>query len=145
MTPKHVIINGKKECNICEKVKSISQFSKSNLTKSKIRGECRDCTNKTKRRIYSENKEKARLYSIKKRHNISPKQYYALVKKQEGLCAICHTPLSSLNRKAIHIDHCHATGKVRGVLCNQCNWGLGHFRDSVLYLDAAKQYLTGAK
>lgn len=54
-------------------------------------------------------------------------------------CAICGVGLDT--SKATHIDHDHATGKVRGALCRSCNWGLGHFKDSVTSLKKAIEYL----
>ncbi len=146
MVPRHKIIRGCKICNVCGKNKRVSSYDKCH-TISGIRGECTECRRSSDRKAKSRtvSKEKQRQYNIKKIHGLSPERYKILWDSQEGLCAICKVQLSSLSRKAVHIDHCHATGKVRGVLCNQCNWGLGHFRDSVLYLDAAKQYLTGAK
>lgn len=59
-------------------------------------------------------------------------------------CAICGAFLSSeskIKRERGHIDHCHETGKARGVLCDLCNKGLGQFRDSIDYLTKAIEYL----
>lgn len=59
-------------------------------------------------------------------------------------CAICGTYLSSespIKRERGHIDHCHNTGKVRGVLCDLCNKGLGHFKDNQQFLENAIMYL----
>lgn len=56
---------------------------------------------------------------------------------QNGLCAICKLPTESLV-----LDHCHDTGKIRGLLCGTCNTGLGMFRDSVETVRAATDYLS---
>lgn len=57
--------------------------------------------------------------------------------EQSGLCAICGTA------PAAHVDHDHATGKVRGLLCFNCNGGLGQFKDQIGVLNAAVRYLKG--
>lgn len=59
-----------------------------------------------------------------------------LVEQQDGLCAICRLPGRSLK-----LDHCHQTGKVRGALCQQCNSGMGYFRDEIQLLRRAIDYL----
>ncbi len=145
MGPRHKIIRGCKVCNICGKNKRVSSYDKSLNTKSGIRGECKECKkrNDTKSRLVT--KDRQRQYNLKKIHGLSTEQHRDMWDNQEGLCAICKVQLSSLSNKAIHIDHCHVTQKVRGILCCSCNWGLGHFRDSVLYLDSAKRYLMGVK
>lgn len=70
-------------------------------------------------------------------------EYYEKMKiQQKNLCAICHTANTTQANNKTHIkglaiDHCHATGKVRGLLCDACNSGLGYFKDSTeLLLDA---------
>ena len=57
-----------------------------------------------------------------------------------GKCEICHKPLI-LAKGKYAIDHCHKTGKIRGVLCQQCNQGLGCFQDDVVLIQDAIQYL----
>ena len=65
-------------------------------------------------------------------------QFDRLVDEQCGVCRICQqAPVETL-----HVDHCHKTGRVRGLLCGECNRGLGNFRDSVRLLQAAVEYLT---
>lgn len=74
---------------------------------------------------------------LRKRYGITLEQYEAMFEAQRGRCAICQRD------KKLHVDHCHATGKVRGLLCSQCNKGLGHFEDSLARLRAAEVYLVG--
>jgi predicted nucleic acid-binding Zn ribbon protein len=65
--------------------------------------------------------------------------YGVLVGKQEGMCAICQTVLD--RAKYTHIDHCHKSGKVRGLLCNNCNNAIGHLRDDPVAIRAAANYV----
>lgn len=69
--------------------------------------------------------------------------YWKLLKSQKSLCAICGDEL--IRKRKSHIDHCHVTGKIRGMLCLSCNIGLGHFRDNQKILEAAWNYLEKFK
>jgi len=60
---------------------------------------------------------------------------------QGGVCAICGSSVDPVTTKNTHIDHCHTTGKVRGILCHLCNRGIGHFKDSIDTLESAIKYL----
>jgi len=60
---------------------------------------------------------------------------------QSRQCAICRCDLDALPSHAVHADHCHVTGKPRGILCRHCNFIIGHARDSVETLRAAIDYL----
>lgn len=71
-------------------------------------------------------------------YGLRPGEYDARFRDQKGLCAICEQP----SERVLHVDHDHATGKVRGLLCTHCNRGLGAFRDSILDLRRAIEYLV---
>lgn len=77
--------------------------------------------------------------ALKSRFGMSMDDYQALIAKQGGGCAICKTVLEGLRQ--VHTDHDHGTGLVRGILCQRCNLGLGHFRDDTKLLRAAIGYL----
>lgn len=83
-----------------------------------------------------------RFYSsyIKRKFGLSWEEYQDLIKRQNNKCAICALPQEN---KRLAIDHCHATGDVRGLLCDKCNRGLGLFGDSIERLRAAIAYLDG--
>lgn len=65
--------------------------------------------------------EKRKEYVRSYRYGVSPEQYNGMLLTQNNTCAICKNPFI----KTPHIDHCHTTGKVRGLLCGPCNTGLG--------------------
>lgn len=71
-------------------------------------------------------------------YGISHDDYLALGDRQHWKCAIC----KELPVKKLEVDHCHRTGKVRGLLCGYCNKGLGHFKDSKARLLFAISYLN---
>ena len=82
--------------------------------------------------------EYQRIHARKSIYGITEEQYQALIVLQNNCCAIC---MSSANGKTLHIDHDHATGKVRSLLCNSCNHLLGNAKDTIELLKAAIKYL----
>ena len=84
---------------------------------------------------------------LKRLYGMSPADYDGLLAKQDGMCAICGTP----SEETLCVDHCHATGIIRGLLCRKCNTGLGCYEDdpatmitSLAYLGRSKGDRTGA-
>jgi len=90
------------------------------------------------------NKEKINEYKRKeyfrRKFGIEIFQYDELFKKQKGRCAICKKPQSEFKRK-FALDHCHKTNKIRGLLCTNCNTGIGFLNDNIDNLKNAIQYL----
>ena len=76
---------------------------------------------------------------LRKKYNMSIIEYDRMYKSQDYSCKIC---LRDVNYN-LHVDHCHTTGKVRGLLCSKCNKGLGSFEDNIDSLKAAIDYLDG--
>jgi hypothetical protein len=87
------------------------------------------------------NKEKSKTYILKRRYNITLEEYNKLFNKQNGKCAICGKHQSEL-KKILSVDHNHETGKIRGLLCYNCNNGLGCFKDNKNILKSAENYLN---
>lgn len=91
--------------------------------------------------ISSTSKESNRRYALLKKYGLTIDDYNALLIQQSGCCAICRTP--PLFASTLFVGHDHKTGKVRGLLCNACNLGLGSMRDSGDILVGAAAYLNG--
>jgi hypothetical protein len=98
----------------------------------------------------NKNPDKVRQYqratNLKKNFGLSLAEYNAMAAAQNNCCAICKQPEtfvhSATNEVAkLAVDHCHATGAIRKLLCKNCNNALGMFKDSVTLLSAAIQYL----
>jgi len=87
----------------------------------------------------------ARKYALKSAYGITPEQFMTLLEAQGGGCAICATKTPGGNG-TFHVDHDHSTDKLRGLLCNHCNRGIGCFKDNPESLIMASAYLkrTGA-
>jgi hypothetical protein len=80
---------------------------------------------------------RSRRSFLRTQYGISLEEYDAMLKRQGGACAICRKRPT----ERLCVDHCHVTRKVRGLLCRQCNFGLGHFRDDPDLVEAAAAYL----
>ena len=91
----------------------------------------------------------SREWTLQRRFNITGEQFQKMLAAQGGICAICggietHV-LKSGKIKELSVDHCHATGTVRGLLCVKCNRALGYFDDSVERIKRAATYLERSK
>jgi hypothetical protein len=82
----------------------------------------------------------AKFARIKKEYQLTREQYLAMVENQGGRCAICSTRPDS--HFSLHIDHCHTTNVVRGLLCQQCNQAIGLLKDDPELFSNAMTYLS---
>lgn len=95
------------------------------------------------KKFRDKNRERSRLksrISDLKKKGLTLEDFDRMMDDQNNSCKICRIHQSDLSRK-LHIDHCHSTGKVRGLLCQQCNHLLGNARDNILVLESAIKYL----
>lgn len=100
------------------------------------------------KKYYKESQHVIKSHNLKK-YKISLEEYNNMLLSQNNLCSICNqeeTSLSSLGKvKNLAVDHCHKTGKVRGLLCWKCNVSLGRFKDSIELLQNAIDYLKKSR
>ncbi len=125
---------GMKWCRDCEEIKPLDAFVVSK--KASGRGSyCKPCQNartyESRQRLHGGSRE----YHLRRRYGIGVKAFEEMLEAQDGLCLICDKPDPE------HVDHDHETGKVRGILCFNCNQGLGNFRDDIRSLIRAVGYL----
>jgi hypothetical protein len=83
-----------------------------------------------------------RKENLRRNFGLSHAEYDALLAGQAGVCAICHQFHANKGQTYLQVDHDHATGAIRGLLCGQCNKGLGNFSDDPTRLRAAIEYLA---
>ena len=127
-------------CIKCKIEKPVSDFPKYKKGRG-FQGVCKQCKAQWMREDRIKNPERYWILDIKK-YGITKEYYYKLLKKQNEVCAICGKP-EKTKKGLLHIDHCHLTGKVRGLLCANCNTGIGKFYEQIKYLESAIQYLKG--
>lgn len=86
-------------------------------------------------------KDRERNFKLQSQYGITAENYNEMFINQKGCCKICGIHQDEFVRK-LAVDHCHATGEVRGLLCCNCNTGLGKFKDNIDLLENAIKYLT---
>jgi len=133
----------KKLCSKCKTKKELKQFSRNRFNSDGYHHYCKSCKNKDAKHRYSTNEE-YRLKRQRKQLNylyaLSETDYDQLLTNQNHSCAICLLPFES--KRKTFVDHCHKSGKVRGLLCPKCNNLLGQCHDDTLILNSAIEYLT---
>ena len=140
-------INMELICANCNELKDCSNFSKKNKSKRGYSYRCKSCHNDyVRNRWYPENKEKQIVSSAKWRysnyikyvsnyHKVDPEKTQILYDQANGKCQICDTP------SKLCLDHCHNSGEIRGFLCKNCNLALGFFKDNIISIEKALEYL----
>ncbi len=128
-----------KFCARCEQTKSADDFYQNVRHCDHLSTYCKLCT-AALRTNYS--KEERRNFMLKCNYGVSGAQVDQMLVEQGGKCAICGTTTpGNSNVSHFSVDHDHVTGEVRGLLCEKCNRGLGHYDDSPALLEAAARYL----
>ena len=160
-----------KPCLCCKKEKPLSGFGKSRgIKKFYPRSYCKKCAIKKLNYWRDKNPEKVQR-SVKehyrkhineyknraqqcylrnpekwnlRRYRMTPEEYEKLLKIQNGVCAICLNVESIKRKKRLSVDHNHQTGKIRGLLCSKCNNGIGWFKEDLVILNRAVEYLRAS-
>lgn len=128
--------DGHRHCPVCDQVKPLSDFPRSKAGRNGYGGYCKRCHN-ARGKASVEKRGGSREYHLRRRYGVGQAIFEELLAEQGGVCAICGAPDPQ------HVDHDHRTGWVRGILCFNCNGGLGQFRDNPEFLAGAITYLKG--
>lgn len=135
LRPSSNVPQGHKRCPACSGVKPTGDFPRNRSTRDGRGSYCKPCHNAKTKATYTRLYGSSRHYHLLRRYGVGSAEVEALISAQAGLCAICR------EGRAEHVDHEHLTGRVRGVLCFNCNGGLGQFRDRPEVLKRAITYL----
>jgi hypothetical protein len=142
-----------KVCSLCKLPKPVEAFRiKMQRGKPYLQARCYDCQRKVWRdkwasKDFALRRHEKKVQHVKSRYGLSEDDYQNLFMAQDGKCAICgfeETEQTQGTVRRLNVDHNHQTGKVRGLLCNRCNSGLGQFDDDVARLKVAVTYLERA-
>lgn len=154
----HDISDGRKPCPRCKQRKQLSDFGTTKRALHCVSTYCKQCSNEMQqdRRNTPEGAQKHRDASkkwrlenlahhaaigAKWRYGCDYGTYESMLAAQNGECAICSTPEPGGNAGRFAIDHCHGSKVIRGLLCNNCNNGLGRFKYDPNRLQKAAIYL----
>lgn len=129
-----------KVCRICKESKPIELFSIHTGNK-KPKRYCKQCAVLITKNYVLKSPLSQVKYNLKKKYDLSLEEYFSLLEGQKNRCAICENSFSDSLKRRLNVDHCHETGKVRGLLCFNCNTALGKFNDDINLLINALNYL----
>jgi len=149
-----------KICKKCLKDLPFSEFYPHKTSKDRLTYACASCEIKSVKKWNEKNKAKRKLYmsqyceenweilrikwkekNLQKLYNFSYEEYTKLLVEQDNKCAICQYESKPTDKFTLCVDHDHETGKVRGLLCNNCNRSLGLLKDNIIVLNNAIKYL----
>lgn len=145
-------MNNSKICNRCSILKTFDKFFRCSQSSDGYYSICKQCKTESTLKWRDNNRETynagMRAYNQKNRRRVhykshykmTPEQYDEMLSLQGNVCAICKEKNKSLKRPLV-IDHCHSTGKVRGILCYGCNRAIA-ILDNADKLKTAMQYLS---
>lgn len=145
----------KKTCSKCKIEKDVSEFWRDKRRSDGLMGRCKSCKTQAFRvyvadrpdyhkTVYDRTREETRERHLIRKYGVTLAAYDAMLQLQNGRCAICNAPESDQFKEVFHVDHCHSTGRVRGLLCRGCNHILGTVKDNPAILRRAIAYLDSA-
>ena len=136
-----------KVCSKCGESKEKDLFHKDKHKSDGLYSSCKDClTAIYTSKEYREKRKTPAYDAIKRKHKVKSygltvEKYDEMIENQGNRCAICDVHQDDL-KKLLSVDHIHGNGKVRGLLCGNCNRGLGFFKDSPKLLEKAIEYVV---
>ena len=125
-----------KKCKACNTVKPLTEFHKDKRSKDGKTYSCKPCAIATRKKYYCP--KRSANYLREKKYGVSEEHWDLMIKRCDNKCEICG---KENPHRALCVDHNHETGEVRGLLCDNCNVGLGKLQDSPALLQNALTYL----
>ena len=130
------VVDGKKPCSRCNKILPTYEFRSDWNAKCGFTSACKECESGAKVGNQTAGRQSAKNSVLWTKYGIREEEYNKMYEDQEGRCLIC-----KVLKDVLCVDHNHDTKKVRGLLCRECNFGLGKFADDPNRLLAAAAYL----
>lgn len=126
-------------CKTCNTEKPKKDFSRLKSRRSGIIPHCKICHNKKMKLWNKKHPFYSRNSNLMKNYGITSDDYDKMLKEQNNVCKVCNGP--AMGKGRYHVDHCHKTGKIRGLLCHKCNVALGMVQDNIEHLNKLIVYL----
>ena len=148
-----LLAQGKKRCCACQKILPTGEFVSNAPAQDGLTYRCRAChaawnadwraanPERVRAMVAKRDRLTSRRAKLRHKYKMELEQFDAMLASQGGRCAICSVVLAEGGRGGPNVDHCHSSGRVRGILCASCNQGLGHFADNAERLRSAIEYL----
>jgi hypothetical protein len=134
-----------KHCPSCKMTLDSSEFSKNKSRYDGLQGMCRKCSKQLKDKKDYRYPNYTKAYDLSRRYGITLSEYDAMFTKQNGCCAICNKPESQSFDGVVYrlaVDHNHATGTIRALLCSRCNTTIGKVEEDIDLLANMITYLN---
>ncbi len=128
-----------RKCSKCKITKNIIEFFNRSKNSYNYENICKVCKAE-KQRKYRTDPIRERKYNLKNKYGMTHKDFNLILNKQNKRCKICGSK-KPFGHGNFHVDHNHKTGKIRGLLCINCNRALGFFKDNTFILFSAIKYL----
>lgn len=143
-------------CKVCKKEQDFTKFYKNNTYLSGYTSKCKKCHNKQSLENHTVNRDNRLLQMSKyqkekydekrnrdyiRKYGITLDLYEEIKEEQNSCCKVCGTHESKISKNRLFVDHCHTSGKIRGLLCHNCNSMLGLAKDNISILQDAVKYL----
>lgn len=144
------VLREEKHCPQCLRTVPISTFYSNPGTADGHDSYCRDCRKSVGREWWRTRspeyaRELRRTQMLRHKYKLTPEAFADMLAAQGGRCAICRTDEPGGKWPVFHADHCHSTGEIRGLLCNNCNAGIGRFHDRPAVLRTAANYVEAGR
>ena len=144
-----IAIHMERKCNKCGQVKPITEFYKTGRKTDKTPNQrhyiCKECTKARLKTAEHQSPERKRELALRRMYGITTDEYNQMLELQSGRCAVCKTDKAGGKHNVFCVDHDHVTGKVRELLCKDCNIVLGIINDSPEHLGRLMAYILKHK
>jgi hypothetical protein len=145
MTYPSKTVDGVRQCGCCKEQLPVASFNRRKRGTGSYQTNCKKCVGELWKTAKQSGPEVRRRYQLQRKYGVNEQSYFSLWNQQNGVCAICGNEETARYKgtlKMLAVDHDHETGVIRGLLCQECNTGIGKFRHDQDLLVKASEYVN---